>query len=146
MLCNRTGYENGVDILQRKRRMKKKGSCKINGTCTAYITTKLMDEIIIVHYSSTHFGHQLDVGLLRLSKNDRNLIASKCKVHFLKKYSVPKTVVFSNKVIKNLRIACYLAWFKKMYLHIISIPVFLRVGIHEHCKSSPPLTVMVKIY
>jgi len=66
--CHRSGYYSSeVNILNRKRQLKSTGSLKIDGTCTAYIIKKTVEQKINITYCSTHFGHQANPGILPIS-------------------------------------------------------------------------------
>jgi len=65
-----------------KRNLKSQGTCKIDGHCTS--TIQLIENsntgechVIIC---KTHYGHNPQLGHIRLSKEDKNLIACKRKM------------------------------------------------------------------
>jgi len=85
-LCHRSGYANAKSVLLRKRQVKNTGTCKIGGICTAYISRKETDGMSKVFYCSTHFGHDCDLGHLRLSKDEKNMIAGRFATNYRNLY------------------------------------------------------------
>jgi len=56
--------------------MKSQGSNKINATCTAQmVVSENPDGSYIVQYTSTHCGHDCNIGRLTLTKEERASIA-----------------------------------------------------------------------
>lgn len=62
--------------------MRSQGSCKIDGHCTS--TLKLIERIdcseLELHICKTHYGHQMELGHLRISKTDKMVIGCKRKM------------------------------------------------------------------
>ena len=62
--------------------MKSQGSCKIGGHCTS--TLKLTERVdcneLELYICKTHYGHQMELGHLRISKTDKMLIGCKRKM------------------------------------------------------------------
>jgi hypothetical protein len=75
--CNRSGYFNPTG--QNCRGLKSQGTAKINSYCTAAIV--LIKSDVCTHLQakiwSTHHGHSITLGYLRLQRNDRFHIAAK---------------------------------------------------------------------
>ncbi|EFA09886.1 hypothetical protein TcasGA2_TC012035 [Tribolium castaneum] len=75
--CSRTGKRSYVDDTARKRRARKCVS-KLNRGCTSQIiVNKSHDGTLSVNYFKTHYGHEVDLEHVKLSKQDRCSIASK---------------------------------------------------------------------
>ena len=73
--CNRSGYYDEED---RKgiRATKSQGTSKVDSYCTAKIVLHYTDEHVLkADITSTHYGHTIDLGHLRLSKQQRQSIA-----------------------------------------------------------------------
>ncbi|KAJ8971502.1 hypothetical protein NQ314_000664 [Rhamnusium bicolor] len=61
-----------------KKLPKSQGSCKLNKSCVSYI--KLVKENgkkIVAVWQKTHYGHENAIQHIRLSRADRNAVASK---------------------------------------------------------------------
>ncbi|CAA9999134.1 unnamed protein product [Nesidiocoris tenuis] len=74
--CHRDGYykPKGKGV----RRLKVKGTNRINGLCPASVTAKKHENgHVDVKYISTHVGHEREVDRLRLSREERAEIAEK---------------------------------------------------------------------
>lgn len=73
--CNRDGtYTSNAN----KRTVKGTRSCKIGGCCPAMIKfTRLRDTTCEIVYWKQHFGHNKEIGQLRLPLQDRNSIKGK---------------------------------------------------------------------
>uniref|UniRef100_A0A1B6DAF6 Uncharacterized protein n=1 Tax=Clastoptera arizonana TaxID=38151 RepID=A0A1B6DAF6_9HEMI len=73
--CFRDGFYNSA---AKKRHSKVLGSNKINGFCPASINAHISASgKVEVKYCKTHIGHTNELGRLRLSKSERNKIATK---------------------------------------------------------------------
>ncbi|KAJ8930774.1 hypothetical protein NQ314_016408 [Rhamnusium bicolor] len=69
--CNRTGKNKVAN-----KKLPK--SCKLNKSCVSYI--KLVKENgkeIVAVWQKTHYGHENEIQHIRLSRADRNAVASK---------------------------------------------------------------------
>lgn len=79
-LCNRSGFYKPKG--HAGRRAKATGSRKMNAYCTAKIALTVRKNEIgapcewDVHYTATHYGHDVDVEHLNLTKPERDTIAS----------------------------------------------------------------------
>ncbi|KAJ8932895.1 hypothetical protein NQ314_014376 [Rhamnusium bicolor] len=80
--CNRTGKlpcsKKGENKVANKKLPKFQGSCKLNKSCISYI--KLVKENgkeIVAVWQKTHYGHENEIQHIRLSRADRNAVASK---------------------------------------------------------------------
>lgn len=75
--CNRT--KTGKQCLQeRQRLLKSQGSCKMNSACTSQLRLLINHgKQFYVRFQKTHYGHNLDLKHLRISKEDKDIIASK---------------------------------------------------------------------
>lgn len=73
--CNRSGHFNSRGRGQ--RHLKIQGSSKINSYCAAAITVtrENVSGYIEVHFCSTHYGHKIALGHLRLIESDKIAIA-----------------------------------------------------------------------
>lgn len=78
--CNRTGEYSAKG--KGKRSLKSQGTCKIDGHCTSAIQLieNSVNEECNVFVCKTHYGHNPQLGHIRLSKQDKTLIASKRKM------------------------------------------------------------------
>ncbi|XP_050305499.1 uncharacterized protein LOC126742751 [Anthonomus grandis grandis] len=78
-ICHRSGnYTENVKNTKRERQPKVKGSNKIGSICPARITTNINYKgNIMVKYISTHIGHKLEVGRLRMTQFEREQLAGK---------------------------------------------------------------------
>lgn len=78
-VCHRSGsYAPNLKNVSRQRQIKLKGTNKIGSNCPARITATNMDNgNITTEYVSTHLGHDVEVGRLRLALNDREDVAGK---------------------------------------------------------------------
>ena len=78
--CNRTGNYSSKG--KGTRRLKSQGSSKIGGYCTS--TLKLTERVdcseLELDVIKTHYGHQMELGHLRISKTDKMLIGCKRKM------------------------------------------------------------------
>lgn len=63
----------------RKRKLKSQGSCKLFNTCTSSIVIEKCSETLkcSVNYFPTHYGHGINLEHIRLSKQDRAMVAAK---------------------------------------------------------------------
>ena len=73
--CNRSGYFNPRG--QQHRSLKSQGTAKIDSYCTAGMVVTIEDRSIEVSICTTHYGHQISLGHIRLSKEYRYSIAAK---------------------------------------------------------------------
>ena len=75
--CNRSGYFNPAG--HNMRALKSQGTAKLNAYCTAAIvlTNSNQDPYLQANICSTHHGHSVSVGHLRLQPQDRYNIAAK---------------------------------------------------------------------
>uniref|UniRef100_A0A146M4Q8 Uncharacterized protein n=1 Tax=Lygus hesperus TaxID=30085 RepID=A0A146M4Q8_LYGHE len=75
--CFRDGYFKPKG--EGKRRLKMKGSCKTNSVCpcSLRVVTSYDTEAVKVTYVSQHAGHDVDVGMLNLTKEEKFSIAEK---------------------------------------------------------------------
>ena len=63
-----------------KRRTKSSGTCKIDKNCTAtFKVLESSDGSITVEVNHTHYGHQIEVQHLKISKRHRQEIAAKLR-------------------------------------------------------------------
>ena len=82
--CNRTGWYNakGEGI----RRLKTQGTSKIDGHCTSTLT--LIENADMTEFEAdvckTHYGHEIQLGHLKISNTEKILIASKRKAGITK--------------------------------------------------------------
>ncbi|XP_023014847.2 uncharacterized protein [Leptinotarsa decemlineata] len=75
--CNRSGKYQ-IKGQERKRAIKSQGSCKVGHMCTSQIiVVKNGNDIYQVTYYSTHYGHDTEVQHVRMTKDEREKIASK---------------------------------------------------------------------
>ncbi|XP_044266575.1 uncharacterized protein LOC123012605 [Tribolium madens] len=75
--CSRTGKRSYVDDTTRKRRARKSVT-KLNRGCTSQIiVNKSHDGTLSVNYFKNHYGHEVDLEHVKLSKQDRGSIATK---------------------------------------------------------------------
>lgn len=74
-MCHRSG--NYIPRGKGYRRLKSQGSCKINAHCMATMTTiqDMQTGIVSLVYQKKHYGHDIDLGHLRLNKEERQAIA-----------------------------------------------------------------------
>ncbi|KAK5638775.1 hypothetical protein RI129_013070 [Pyrocoelia pectoralis] len=77
-ICNRSGNSRVISDKIRKRSLKSQGSSKINATaCTSNISLKSQDDGSFKGlYFKTHYGHEVNLQHVRLSKNVKNTIAA----------------------------------------------------------------------
>ncbi|XP_077514102.1 uncharacterized protein LOC144124979 [Amblyomma americanum] len=75
-VCHRSGMY--VPRGTGKRRLKSQGSCKINAHCMATMTTieDLETGVVKVVYQKRHYGHDIDLGHLRLNRVEKQAIAT----------------------------------------------------------------------
>lgn len=71
--CHRSGFYKAPS--KRKRYLKMSGSSKINGYCPATIIMNHKNGNINVNYVSTHIGHKNEWKYIRLTKNEKKMIA-----------------------------------------------------------------------
>lgn len=71
--CHRNGFKKPRENI--KRRTKLKGSCKINGYCPATMKLKIKPNSFEVVYISTHVGHSNELEHMRLTYEEKELIA-----------------------------------------------------------------------
>ncbi|XP_063907781.1 uncharacterized protein LOC135125926 [Zophobas morio] len=75
--CSRTGRRTFVDDTIRKRKSRK-WPTKLNRGCTSQIiVNKSHDGSLSIIYFKTHYGHDIGIEHMKLSKQDRGAIASK---------------------------------------------------------------------
>lgn len=74
--CNRSGNKRTIGTEERKRMLKAQGSCKINATCTSYMSVKDIEGSLQVMYYKSHYGHEVKLEHVRLDQSDKNLIAT----------------------------------------------------------------------
>lgn len=73
-MCHRSGYFHSRS--NNKRFIKGLGSKKISGYCPATLDVQVKkDGLVKVKYNKTHFGHEVRIGHMFLTKNDRKIIA-----------------------------------------------------------------------
>ena len=78
--CNRSGkyLAKGTG----KRRLKSQGSSKMDAHCTS--TIQLIENsdtgLYQVNFCKTHYGHEMQLGHIRISNDDKRIIASKRKM------------------------------------------------------------------
>lgn len=63
--------------MDRKRKLKTQGSCKINMSCTSQIILEKTSEGYFVIFYRNHYGHSTEIQHLTLLEEDRNELASK---------------------------------------------------------------------
>ena len=75
--CNRSGYFN--PRVHNVRSLKSQGTSKHNGYCTAAIVVTQNQQNIHMQASicTTHYGHAISMGHIRIPKADRHTIAAK---------------------------------------------------------------------
>lgn len=90
--CNRSGFYSQKG--KGNRRLKTQGSCKIDGHCTSTVIlterTKIDDAQDLEFQADvckTHYGHDRQLGHIRIAKEDRILIANKRQAGIEKKES-----------------------------------------------------------
>lgn len=75
--CNRSGYFNprGHNV----RSLKSQGTSKLNAYCTAAIVVTQNEQNLHMQASicTTHYGHEISMGHIRIPKADRHTIAAK---------------------------------------------------------------------
>jgi predicted regulator of amino acid metabolism with ACT domain len=75
--CSRTGKRSHVDENVRKRKARK-WVAKLNRGCTSQIiVNKSHDGSYSINYFKTHYGHEIGLEHVKLSKQDRGSVASK---------------------------------------------------------------------
>ncbi|XP_050045139.1 uncharacterized protein [Dermacentor andersoni] len=74
-VCHRSGIY--IPRGKGRRRLKSQGSCKINAHCMATITTiqDTQTGVVSIVYQKQHYGHDIDLGHLRLNKEEKQVIA-----------------------------------------------------------------------
>ncbi|XP_037511988.1 uncharacterized protein LOC119388349 [Rhipicephalus sanguineus] len=74
-VCHRSG--SYIPRGKGHRRLKSQGSCKINAHCMATMSTTqdMQTGVVSLVYQKKHYGHDIDLGHLRLSKEERQAIA-----------------------------------------------------------------------
>ncbi|KAH1021709.1 hypothetical protein HUJ04_011193 [Dendroctonus ponderosae] len=72
-----TSYSGKPSSQQRVRQLKSQASCKLDSACTSVLKLRHNEKKFYVHFQKTHYGHNLDLQHLRISKHDKGLIASK---------------------------------------------------------------------
>lgn len=74
-VCHRSG--NYIPKGKGRRRLKSQGSCKINAHCMATMTTiqDTQTGVVSLVYQKHHYGHDIDLGHLRLNKEEKQVIA-----------------------------------------------------------------------
>ncbi|XP_065202006.1 uncharacterized protein LOC135832585 isoform X2 [Planococcus citri] len=79
--CHRSGFvRTRLKEPFRKRSYKLKGSCKINGSCTAYMLyEESLDGKVVVKYNPVHSNHDLEIKHVPISNIVKENIAEKIK-------------------------------------------------------------------
>uniref|UniRef100_A0A131YPJ6 C2H2-type domain-containing protein n=1 Tax=Rhipicephalus appendiculatus TaxID=34631 RepID=A0A131YPJ6_RHIAP len=74
-VCHRSG--SYIPSGKGRRRLKSQGSCKINAHCMATMSSvqDIQTGVVTLVYQKKHYGHDIDLGHLRLSKEERQAIA-----------------------------------------------------------------------
>ncbi|XP_075724452.1 uncharacterized protein LOC142767109 [Rhipicephalus microplus] len=74
-VCHRSG--SYIPSGKGRRRLKSQGSCKINAHCMSTLSTvqNMQTGIVTLVYQKNNYGHEIDLGHLRLSKEERQAIA-----------------------------------------------------------------------
>lgn len=77
--CNRSGYFRSKG--KGERHTKSQGSSKLNTYCTAAMkaTTDSKTGVVVVEFCEKHYGHEIELGHLRLPENVRLAIAGKLR-------------------------------------------------------------------
>ena len=76
--CNRSGYFRSKG--KGERHSKSQGTSKINSYCTATIKATVEETgVVFVELCETHYGHEIELGHLRLPENVRLAIAGKLR-------------------------------------------------------------------
>ncbi|XP_065217704.1 uncharacterized protein LOC135843672 [Planococcus citri] len=75
--CHRSFFKNKHPKKKTKYRQKNAGSNKLGRCCPAMIKAVVSDGKVSVEVCSVHLGHECDIGRLRLSVEDNNIIAGK---------------------------------------------------------------------
>ncbi|XP_072385507.1 uncharacterized protein [Diabrotica undecimpunctata] len=81
--CNRSKTSHdGKQVLnkQYKRNCKSQGLCHMDSLCTSQIKIVSANDKITVNFQKTHYGHEIELGKIRLPKQEREKIASKLLV------------------------------------------------------------------
>nr|XP_004227089.1 uncharacterized protein LOC778896 [Ciona intestinalis] len=154
--CNRSGYfkRSGNNL----RSLKKKGSCKVSGHCSAYITMKRNKHTgyVTVDYCGEHVGHDLDPKYLKLSPDIRNYVASalssgvnidKLLENLKEEFSmVGRDALISRRDILNIRSKFITESVARgsMYEQIEQQPEEIGEGVREDCTADSSKTVDVK--
>ncbi|KAJ8921273.1 hypothetical protein NQ315_013745 [Exocentrus adspersus] len=74
-VCNRSGFYHKK---YKQKATKYHGTCKINSSCISQMNvTMLANGTIKVERQKMHYGHSISIQHLRISKEDRNIIANK---------------------------------------------------------------------
>ena len=77
--CNRSGYFRSKG--KGEHHTKSQGSSKLNTYCTAAMkaTTDSKTGVVVVEFCEKHYGHEIELGHLRLPENVRLAIAGKLR-------------------------------------------------------------------
>uniref|UniRef100_A0A6P7GUU1 Uncharacterized protein LOC114341030 n=1 Tax=Diabrotica virgifera virgifera TaxID=50390 RepID=A0A6P7GUU1_DIAVI len=80
--CNRskTGHDGKQADKQYKRNCKPQGLFHLNYSCTSQIKVVRGNDKVTVNFQKTHYGHEIEVGKIRLPKQERGKVASKLVV------------------------------------------------------------------
>jgi hypothetical protein len=73
--CHRNGFYKGRG--KGLRKLKSNGSNKIDYHCPSSMVCDVLPERVDVKYCETHIGHSMKVGLLNLTKTEKDLISEK---------------------------------------------------------------------
>lgn len=74
-VCNRSGHYTKSGT---KKATKTQGTCKLNRACISQMNVTLKSNgSILVERQKSHYGHSMDIQHLRISKEERNIIANK---------------------------------------------------------------------
>ena len=80
MSCNRSGHERKSRGTGKKQ-MKSQGTSKLGNICTCQLSVNVYDACnVSVKLYPSHYGHEPEVGHLRLSDSARKAVATKVKV------------------------------------------------------------------
>lgn len=100
--CSRSGFHQSRSTGRRK--IKAKGSRKINGFCPAEIRLKIgLDERCQVQYTSTHVGHANELAHMRLNNHERASIVAALDANvpvseIMRKFADPSSVTKRNRL------------------------------------------------
>ncbi|XP_046988667.1 uncharacterized protein LOC124594344 [Schistocerca americana] len=98
-VCHRSGIF--ISRSKGKRLLKSQGSNKMGGHCTSAIeVSQEKNGTCTCVYFKTHFGHELNIGFLHLSKSEREIIAGEFNIRI----NVFATAVFI--IFKAMKFSC----------------------------------------